>query len=211
MKIFLLLLLFFLTVILFSCKKNGARPSHPAGTVDTSGNDTAYYYKFQLDSVSSYAEYAYINGYWTYDYGSDIYVAASIIPSTGMDGDNCCGSYFPWDSTGFFEVIGGINNQDSSGTFAALDSLLSAGASLKYGKNDTLGVIIQWIDPQGKLWATNAASGDQTGSNFTITQSTVQNPSATINITASFNCILYDSAGNAKTLTNGKSLLFFIL
>ena len=209
---FLLLPLIFLTLVLFSCKKNNAPPSHPVSTVDTTDNDTAYYYKFQLDSNSSYAEYAYINGHWTYDYGSNIYVGASIIPSTGVENDNCCGYYFPWDTTGFFEDIGGINsNPDSTQSFATLDSILSAGASFKYGKNDTLGVVIRWIDPQGKLWTTNAGSGDQTGSNFTITESKAQPPTTFVNITASFNCILYDSAGNAKKLTNGKSLLYFIL
>jgi hypothetical protein len=197
---------------LFSCKKNGAPPSHPVSTADTSGDDTVYYYKFQLDSVSSYGEYAFVNGYWTYGYGSNIAVGSSIIPATGMDGNNCCGYYFPWDTTGFFETIGSLNNNpDSGSTFTTLFSQLSTGTSLNYGKNDTLGVIIRWIDPQGKLWTTNAAPGDQTGSNFMITASTVEIPSATVRITASFNCILYDSAGNAKTLTNGKSLLSFLL
>jgi hypothetical protein len=211
MKIFLLLSLFFLTVILFSCKKNGAPPSHPVSNVDTSGDDTAYFYKFQLDSVSSYSEYAYANGYWTYGYGSTIADGSSIIPATGMDGDDCCSNYLPWDTTAFYETIGGINiNPDSGATFATFDSLFSAGASFKYGKNDTLGVIIRWIDSQGKVWTTNFASGDQTGSNFIITASTVENPSATLRITASFNCILYDGAGDTKTLTNGKSRLSFL-
>jgi hypothetical protein len=211
MKMLLLLALFFFEFIMVSCKKNSAPPAHQSTNVDTSGADTAYYYLFQLDSNALSAENAFINGYSIYGFGSNTDVGSSIIPSSDLGVNNCCTNYLPWDTTAFYETIGGINNNaDSGATLAKFYSQLSATTSFKYGTDETNGVIIRWIDPQGKPWSTNFASALQTGSNFMITASKIETPALSLRITASFNCKLYDSTGNVKTLTNGKSRLSFV-
>ena len=211
MRMFLLPALFFLEFIMVSCKKNDAPPSHQSTTVDASGDDTLFYYAFQLDSITSYAENAFVHGYSIYGYGSNTDIGSSIIPASDLGINNCCTNYLPWDTTAFYETIGGINNNaDSGATLARFYSQLSAATSFKYGTDETNGVIIRWIDPQGKAWSTNSASAVQTGSNFMITASTIETPTVALRISASFNCKLYDSAGNVITLTSGKSRLSFV-
>lgn len=71
------------------------------------------------------------------------------------------------------------------------------------------GIHISWTDDIGTLWQTCAGSGDQAGSNFTITKNeTGGNPATDIStgttVTAVFNCKLYDNTGRVKLLTNGR-------
>lgn len=69
------------------------------------------------------------------------------------------------------------------------------------------GVAIVWYDFNGKIWYSDKSS-DQTGRSFKITSCTekIPGPNSTyeLNITAEFNCKLYDDLGNEKILTNGK-------
>ncbi|HMJ48702.1 MAG TPA: hypothetical protein VK498_15325 [Ferruginibacter sp.] len=69
------------------------------------------------------------------------------------------------------------------------------------------GVSIVWYDLNGKSWYSDP-SDDQTGRSFKITSSVDGPPSTNSNyqvtITAEFNCKLYNSNGDVKTLTNGK-------
>lgn len=69
------------------------------------------------------------------------------------------------------------------------------------------GVSIVWYDLNGQIWYSDP-SDNQTGRSFRIT-SCVEGPPATssyypLTITAEFNCKLYNSVGDVKTLTNGK-------
>lgn len=69
------------------------------------------------------------------------------------------------------------------------------------------GISIEWKDPQNKIWKSNSLPGTQTGSRFTIVSSEEFNfngNSMLVKVYAEFNCTLYDAAGNAIAVTNGK-------
>ena len=90
---------------------------------------------------------------------------------------------------------------------ATFDSLFAVSASVPFttaGNNPTNGVYITWMDANGHNWASNNAPGTQTGSKFTITSvSAIDYSTDLITFTGTFNCILYDSLGNSKTVTGG--------
>jgi hypothetical protein len=212
MKIIFGLSLICMGLFFFACKKSkpsAAPPPQSTVTYDTAGSDTLFYYSFQLDSVS-FGEYAFSIGYGIYETTSNVAVSSIIQPSGGFGQDGCCTDYWPWDTTAFIEIIGGLNNNpDSGATLATFDSLLNVGASLTYGSSYTNGLLIYWVDRSGNLWTTNHGSGDQTGSSFLITERKLGTGFYPIIITASFNCKLYDSTGDMRILTNGRSRLPF--
>ena len=80
-----------------------------------------------------------------------------------------------------------------------------------FAPDNTEGVTIFWGDPTGTDWSTDNAPGTQTGSAFNIVSVADEpgQPDYTVRVTATFNCKLYDAAGNSKTLTNGKYVGLF--
>jgi hypothetical protein len=69
------------------------------------------------------------------------------------------------------------------------------------------GVVLTWVDGTGKKWRTDWGSGDQTGSFFNLLRNdpVIENGLLLgIHLFAEFNCTLYDLAGNAVRLTNGR-------
>ncbi len=80
----------------------------------------------------------------------------------------------------------------------------------------TDGIYLSWTDSNGTLWQTCAGSAGQTGSSFTITNAEIAGDPVTdiatdVTVAAAFNCKLYDGAGNAKQLTNGRLKLTILL
>lgn len=72
------------------------------------------------------------------------------------------------------------------------------------------GVVISYIDADGKFWSTDMGSADQAGSMFKITSVTKNtdpqtSPFSKQIITAEFSCKLYDKSGNSKVVSNGKA------
>ena len=68
------------------------------------------------------------------------------------------------------------------------------------------GAIISWFDQNGTEWRTDNAPATQPGSSFAVVlvEEAALSPVYTVAITFNFNCKLYDSNGNVKTLTGGK-------
>jgi hypothetical protein len=69
------------------------------------------------------------------------------------------------------------------------------------------GIDIYWVDKNAKEWHSSSSPGTQTGSNFSITSAEAYHDilgSYVVKFTATFNCTLYDDAGNSIKLTNGK-------
>jgi hypothetical protein len=69
------------------------------------------------------------------------------------------------------------------------------------------GIDISWVDKNAKEWHSSSSPGTQTGSNFSIESSEGYHDllgNYVVKFTATFNCKLYDDAGNSITLTNGK-------
>ena len=73
------------------------------------------------------------------------------------------------------------------------------------------GIIVSYFDGSTN-WSTASGTGNQSGSNFSIVES--QNITAqldyTMKVYAVFNCKLYSSSGDVKTLTNGSFVGTFI-
>ncbi|MBK9274412.1 MAG: hypothetical protein IPM49_07715 [Flavobacteriales bacterium] len=97
---------------------------------------------------------------------------------------------------------------DSVNTMVALGSrsygaFLWNQSTLAYEVVD--GVRVEWTDPLGVKWSTDRGTADQTGSSFSINERTSTGdpfgPRFTFKVT--FNCRLYDGAGNSKQVTNG--------
>ena len=68
------------------------------------------------------------------------------------------------------------------------------------------GVNITWYDQNGTEWKTDNAPADQSGSRFAIVlvEEVAITPVFTVAITFTFNCKLYDTSGNVKTLSGGR-------
>jgi hypothetical protein len=70
---------------------------------------------------------------------------------------------------------------------------------------DATGVVILYTDADGVDWATNKGSQDQSGSRFKLTAHQPIKSKIYKNETdAVFNCTLYNDAGDAMVLTNGR-------
>jgi len=117
-------------------------------------------------------------------------------------------------NTGIEITRGNINAEPGDSTFQLIIQRMVAGfdtGSYAYtpDPNNKTGIQIKWKDSRGKTWSTAAGSGDQPGSKFQITDRVVDVDPATgithgVYIRCTFNCILYDNAGNSLQLTNGK-------
>ena len=69
------------------------------------------------------------------------------------------------------------------------------------------GAGVGWEDPSGEFWSSENLPATQTGSLFNLVSTEeIITPfyGKILKLTATFNCKLYDRAGNVKTLTNGK-------
>lgn len=82
---------------------------------------------------------------------------------------------------------------------------------LSYGsqQNQIDGVEIRWIDASGKEWRSSWGSGDQSGSSFSFTSNDKitylpgMMMGGMYNSKGTFNCKLYDNAGNSMMVTEG--------
>jgi hypothetical protein len=72
-------------------------------------------------------------------------------------------------------------------------------------------VQLDYRDAEGVLWATHYGSGAQEGSTFTITDSQIGFDDNVLwaKVLGSFNCTLYNSAGIARTVTDGTLMFEF--
>ena len=75
------------------------------------------------------------------------------------------------------------------------------------------GVVISYVDVDGKLWRTDFGLGQQGSSNFRITkiEANTLDASGKFFVTAEFNCTLYDGEGNEIEVTDGEMVSRAIL
>jgi hypothetical protein len=170
----------------------------PAVPVDS----VTYYYEATIDGVYHKETVMQTNGYKS---GSgkvgiaDVILLSNVIPAayppmpagkTGMG-----------FSKGILHNYTNINNTEFKTFFNLGIYPYSANQSV------TDGVNVTWYDENGTEWSTDNGAADQTGSNFqiiTVVDAAGTSGYYTIGVTAVFNCKLYDSNGNMKTLAAGK-------
>ena len=109
---------------------------------------------------------------------------------------------------------GNINLEPGDSTFELKKQRMVAGFdpgpyAYTVDPDSYTGVQIKWQDAGGKIWSTSAGTGDQSNSNFQITDGIIgyYPPTGMIHgvyIRCTFNCILYDGAGKGIQMTNGK-------
>jgi hypothetical protein len=92
---------------------------------------------------------------------------------------------------------------------ATFDAFFSPG-TYNYSYSDTNGIQIDWVDPNGNIY--NTSMGSQIGSTFNITAKQVGSLYGTyqVKIMATFNCTLYNAAGNSVALTKGTYIGYYL-
>lgn len=133
---------------------------------------------------------------------SDSEVNSSVTPVTttssyGSSMDNDDNDEF----AGFH--IGEITYTGSEPDFALFRSLFTMGAK-DYSADLSNGIsVVLYID--GTLWSTALGSADQSQSSFSITSAREKETFGMkfLEVTATFECTVYDGNGNSKTITNG--------
>ncbi len=123
---------------------------------------------------------------------------------------------FPANFT-VFNLSKGVFANFSASTQATFKAYFAPG-NYNYAIKDSItqqdgdGIVLQWGDDLSNIWSTDNAPGTQTGSSFTITN--VQDGPAingyNVDVTGTFNCTLYNSAGVAKTVTGGQFKISFL-
>lgn len=202
MKIFFFLLA---AAIAFSgCRKKEEKSTPPAAPA------TYYFHavigggsvSFEVTAASGYGAGS-ANGTGTVDSGW-----------LGNQGSYLVRPFLPANSAGYSLLKFFID--EPTGT--EFESMFHTG-SYPFGKEEDIsgnyadGVVIAYVDAAGKRWASDSDPGAQTGSSFTITSHSSNGLGDGYSVTkAVFNCTLYDTLGNAKTLTGGemvgRSLLY---
>jgi hypothetical protein len=91
-------------------------------------------------------------------------------------------------------------------TTAQIDSMYLPGTYTDFGVLGSVGqtlIQVNYTDAAGNSWESGDGT-NQTGSKVTITsRKALSDPNARWEVTGTFNCILYDTAGVQKTITNG--------
>ncbi|MBS1742696.1 MAG: hypothetical protein JST81_06620 [Bacteroidetes bacterium] len=156
------------------------------------------YYSAVIDGTS-YSETADVNTYaneFGLTGGSDVILSSGIVVSASPP---------PANSTEFYIRKGILHSYGSSMSNVTFKAFFSTG-TYGYGASPNDGIEIQWIDEAGNNWSTNNGTAIQTGSNFNITSVEDEPGQAqySVRVKATFNCRLYDGAGNEKILTNGQ-------
>ena len=208
-----------IAIILFisSCKKEASTPAPTPTPVPTS---TIFVREFTgtIDGTV----YNYVDGNGTTNIGGGV--------SSALTGNSVSyyGSYLNYDTsfTQIFNLEKGILNFVGQGvlpTDSAFNNFFALGTypyTYPYYSSGTNGIHLYWTDQTGTQWSTSNGTADQTGSAFAITVSEpklvtyisggITTVKDFVNIKTSFNCKLYNSSGQSKTLTNGSYTGYFI-
>jgi hypothetical protein len=165
---------------------------------------TGLYYEANIDGTLFHVD---LNGTNGYEGGTalsgtltDVEISSYIEPAT---------TPFPTGTTAF-DLSKGILHNYTTISDATFKDFFAIG-SYPYGYDPADGIRISWIDGAGNEWSTSNGTANQTGSAFNIT-AVADEPGQvdySVRVTATFNCKLYDNAGNTKTLTGGKYVGIF--
>ena len=197
----------FVALVLTSCQKgieDVVISNGQTGTGSSTPTDTSkylYYYEATIDGVSYKEIVTETNGY---EAGSG---------AAGLDTVIVGGGIALIDTTKKGTSLGvdkGMVNGYLTMTNDQFKAFFTPG-NYPYKPEGRGGVRVGWIDKNDDFWATDQGVGDQTGSSFKITAVKTA-PSLIdyyVEVTAEFNCKLYDVSGKVKTLTNGKVVCLF--
>lgn len=189
-----------------ACKKKSSDPDPtPAGTTTTTGSTTsttgntttidinsAPQVSYSLDGTAV----AYVTDGTNYFGGSGSSGNTNWTYDSGIDNGN---------SKTYFNITKGtITTAGGSPDDATFKTLFPV-ASAPYSVNAANGVEISIWDSNDVMWSTSLGSGNQSGSSFNIVQTKdEQQGYLYVKTYITFSCKVYNAAGTAKTITNGK-------
>lgn len=180
----LLLSLLAILSLLNACKKNDP----------TTNTNSEFYYEASIDGVKYKVSAPADNANPDFSVGSGLNALGFEATYTSYISD-----YRP-NGTGMFMSKGILINYLTSTDQEFRNFFLPGNYNYALVYED--GVSVAWADKTGKIWATDNASGDQTGSSFKIISSQ-ESPGDVlgrlyVKVKIQFNCKLYDEAGNVK-------------
>lgn len=176
-------------------------------TVSASGGTYTYYYEATIDGVYHKETVTSTNNY---EPGSGVLGSDDAVPFANIVP---LGNPWPVGSTGLAVGKGNLHGYLSASD-ATFKNFFNPGSYPFAPVSSSItidGVFVAWYDENGTEWSTENTPATQTGSAFQITN--VADLSVVfgyyIEVTAIFNCKLYDASGNTKTLTGGKFVGIF--
>lgn len=163
-------------------------------------NNFVYFYEATIDGTVYKETVTTTNGNrvgYSVQGSDDVVLSSSILPTAYPP--------MPAGKTGMAVSKGVMHNYLAANNTEFITFFNLGDYSYSGDVSVTDGVNITWYDQSGTAWRTDNTPADQSGSTFKIVQVAPVTPSTiyTITTTFSFNCKLYDQAGNVKTLTNG--------
>ncbi len=190
---------------LFSCKKDNEdetttpAPVTPVSTAVTI--ESSYRITAKIDGVN----YSKITGDGTYRGSSGSSRSMQPLPDSSSARYNSSITNAGFSTTYFWVQKGTIVFQGFEPSSAVFKSFFTP-HTYPYDFDATHGISIEWNDGTGMIWSTDKGTGDQTGSNFEITDRKDfldLTGEYYVKIKAQFNCIVYDDFGQSKTFTDG--------
>jgi hypothetical protein len=187
-----------------SCKKEKSPEPVPAPTTPASAASTDINSSYQASFSFSGSAVSYTSTAPTWDMS---YGTAHTINTTG--GFN----KFRYDGTLNFGSTGKSFTVQKgaivlpSGTSPSDSQFLAfyAAGTFSYDPAADNGIVVSYFDGS-TTWSTAIGAATQTGSSFKIIdkKAITGNTDYTVKIYSTFNCTVYDGAGNSKVITNGK-------
>jgi len=205
----------FSLILIQSCKKDGCTDptatnydpkaknddgSCIGGTGGTGATTSAFFAKFKVDGIDVSYEGELNNG---------------LTPSLEIVGNGSqasqgtiAGEILTFKNTINLELIEvfpyGEAYPDSIDNMLQIKSYGYGLESSNGGVNGIDGAVVAYIDGAGTEWRSDNAPATQSGSTFVITKKEAGTDGTTVWIaTGTFNCKVYDSSGNSKTITAG--------
>ncbi|MGK0368086.1 MAG: hypothetical protein ACI9QD_001226 [Thermoproteota archaeon] len=182
-----------------SCTYTSSATNTGTNTSTNTETTAAYYFRATIDGVS-------VN----YEEGVSGYTVLTAYHGDGPADNKWVGQQFglirgmDYNTGGFATIVKEFGS--SSESCGGYKSMFSE-KSYTYGSlNDKVeGVFIYYYDNNATYWASDNGTGNSSGSSFIITSHDEVSGNGYEAITiATFNCTLYDGAGNSKELTNGE-------
>jgi hypothetical protein len=173
----------------------------------SSSSDTGYFYEATIDGIYSKVIVDANSGY---SYGSGT-------SGSGFDSAIISSDISPWANPPapekpYLEISKGMIYDWPNATNATIKSFFTIGDVPFATPDYKTGATVGYWDGKGEYWESDNLPGTQVGSSFKITSvedDTVAFGFYAVRVTFVFNCKVYDTAGNSKTITNGKFIGLF--
>lgn len=202
MKNIQLAVLTFVFLGFFSCSKNDndtvSPTPAPSTTIDV---NSPWQYSIKFDGTA----YSHVEG--AQDFQGSVGWSSSLVGAPDPSSTTFSSSLDNINSNveGFGIELGRVYFFGNEVDTAVFKDFLQTGPR-NYSVDPANGVSVGFTDPSGTHWSSSFGTANQSGSLFSITEYKTLGMvlwSYQVKIKATFNCKVYDFAGNVKTITDG--------